>query len=54
MLLTITFYLLAKHTQKEEKLRQEIDKFLPNCEVPTFESLKQFDYLKAVLNEALR
>lgn len=58
-LLSFTFFELAKNPEIYEKLKQEIythfgDGENPNIEKITFESLKKCEYLKFVLNEALR
>lgn len=55
-LLSFTLFELARNPDIYAKLRQEVlDKFgTSNLEDITFENLKKCEYLKAVLNEALR
>ncbi|KAM4053508.1 cytochrome P450 3A24-like [Anomaloglossus baeobatrachus] len=47
-------YHLATHPDVQTKLQEEIDTFLPNKAPPTYEALKQMEYLDMVLNETLR
>jgi cytochrome P450 len=54
-LLSFTFYILARHPDIYEKLRQTVlDKFGTGTETITFESLKSCTYLQHVLSEVLR
>ncbi|XP_077135677.1 cytochrome P450 3A24-like [Ranitomeya variabilis] len=47
-------YHLATHPDVQTKLQEEIDTFLPNKAPPTYEALKQMEYLDMVLHETLR
>ncbi|XP_077135679.1 cytochrome P450 3A24-like [Ranitomeya variabilis] len=47
-------YNLATHPDVQTKLQEEIDIFLPNKAPPTYEALKQMEYLDMVLYETLR
>lgn len=49
--LTYCIYLLSKHPQVQQRLRQEVDQFKGQ---PSYEQLDQFPYAAAVLKEALR
>ncbi|KAF9468760.1 cytochrome P450 [Collybia nuda] len=53
---TITFsvYMLAKHPQVLQRLREEILSKLGNSERPTYDNMKDMKYLRAVINETLR
>jgi len=53
ILLTWTFYLLAIHKDKEDKLIEEIERVLAG-EEPSYDKVKEMPYLKAVLDETLR
>jgi cytochrome P450 len=58
-LLSFVFYELARNPQVWEKLKEEIDQNFgrgqdSRVDEITFESLKKCEYLKAVINEALR
>ena len=48
------FYQLAKHQDKQRKLRQEIWSVLKPGEIATFASLIKMPYLKACIKETLR
>ena len=52
-MLTVVFYLLAIHPEQERKLIEEIEDKI-GAETPTFENVKDLEYLKGVQNEALR
>ncbi|XP_073499277.1 cytochrome P450 3A29-like isoform X1 [Phyllobates terribilis] len=47
-------YHLATYPDVQTKLQEEIDTFLPNKAPPTYEALKQMEYLDMVLYETLR
>lgn len=48
-------YCLAKHPDKQDKLREELMRVMPDKETPlTSESMKNMPYLRAVLKESLR
>ena len=49
-LLSLVFYLLARHPSVLEKLRSEISQL--NNQPPTFDQLKSMPYLRAVLDES--
>ena len=51
--LTWTFYLLARHTQVEEKLHAELDEVLGD-RLPTVEDLDRLSYTRKVLSESMR
>jgi len=53
MLLTWTFYLLAKHPEIEAKVVEEMNQVMKD-EQPTWDNIKQLRYLKNVLQETLR
>lgn len=55
LVINATLYLLAKNQQKQEILREEIKKILPNKDDQlTSELLKSAPYLRAVIKESLR
>ncbi|KZT37966.1 cytochrome P450 monooxygenase CYP63 [Sistotremastrum suecicum HHB10207 ss-3] len=53
-LITFTVYALALHPHVLERAREEIVSKCPPGTVPSFDDLKTFKYLRAVLNEVLR
>ncbi|KAL6720304.1 hypothetical protein ACLMJK_002225 [Lecanora helva] len=52
-LLSTTFWLLARHPQTFEKLRESILEHIGQ-DPPTYDQLRNFPYLRHVLNEAMR
>jgi cytochrome P450 len=49
-----TFYMLAQHPEIVEKIRAEVNRILPNKEMPTFEQLREMTYTEQVINEGMR
>lgn len=48
-------YCLAKHPEKQDKLREELKTILPNKDTPlTAENMKNMPYLRACIKEGLR
>lgn len=53
--LAFALYCLAKHPEKQEKLRKELNQILPNMDTPlNGENMKNLPYLRAVFKESLR
>lgn len=53
--LAFVMYCLAKNPGKQEKLREELFRLMPNEETPlTEESMKNLPYLRACIKESLR
>jgi cytochrome P450 family 12 len=52
---SVILYCLAKNPEKQDKLREEIMKILPEKDTPFIaEKMKNIPYLKAVIKEGLR
>lgn len=47
-------YLLAKHPDAQEKVSEEVRKYVSNGDVITVNTLNQLSLLKAVVKEAMR
>ncbi|XP_056421985.1 cytochrome P450 3A9-like isoform X2 [Hyla sarda] len=54
MTLTNVFYNLATHPDVQKKLQEEIDSHLSDKASPTYDILKQMEYLDMVIQETLR
>ncbi|KAK7682022.1 hypothetical protein QCA50_014986 [Cerrena zonata] len=52
--LTFAFALLALYPDEQERLYEEIVKYLPGDKLPTYEEANSMTYLTAVINETLR
>ncbi|CAM9644378.1 unnamed protein product [Lampetra fluviatilis] len=52
--ITFVAYCLACNPDVQTKVQQEIDRFLPNDTLPSYEILKQMEYLDMVVSESLR
>uniref|UniRef100_S4RZ28 Cytochrome P450, family 3, subfamily A, polypeptide 65 n=1 Tax=Petromyzon marinus TaxID=7757 RepID=S4RZ28_PETMA len=52
--ITFVAYCLACNPDVQTKVQQEIDRFLPNDTLPSYEILKQMEYLDMVVSETLR
>ncbi|KAM4011979.1 cytochrome P450 3A19-like, partial [Anomaloglossus baeobatrachus] len=52
--LTFVFYNLATHPDVQKKLQEEVDSHLPDKASPTYDILKQMEYLDMVIQETLR
>ena len=52
--LTFAMYCLARHPEVMQRLRAEVLEQVGPSRRPTFDDLKEFKYLRAVLNETLR
>ncbi len=53
--MSVILYCLAKNPEKQDKLREEIMKILPEKDKPFIaEKMKSIPYLKAVIKEGLR
>ncbi|KAF8306199.1 cytochrome P450 [Clavulina sp. PMI_390] len=53
-LLTFATYALSQHPEVLAKLREEILSVISPTDVPTYDSIRDLKYLRAVLNETLR
>jgi cytochrome P450 len=54
MLLTWTLYLLAQHTEIQDKLRAEVRKVLATNQMPGQDTLDEVSYIEQVLRESMR
>ncbi|XP_072264690.1 cytochrome P450 3A9-like isoform X1 [Pyxicephalus adspersus] len=52
--LSFLFYNLATHPDVQQKLQEEIDSYLPDKAMSTFDILMQMEYLDMVIQETLR
>jgi len=52
--LTWTTYLLTLNPKKEKKLLEELNEYFPNGKIVDYDTIKQMEYIKCVINEDLR
>ncbi|NUM54508.1 MAG: cytochrome P450 [Candidatus Hydrogenedentes bacterium] len=52
--LSWTFYLLSRHPEIAERLREEVDSVLDNGRTPNVDDIPRLDYVRRVLTESMR